>query len=132
VTGYKPSPAQRDEDVLPALFERAELNENSALAGRLPPELGREIWAISAEDHYINVITPNGTEMTLYRFSDALKDLPEATGFRVHRSHWVSRKALSALKREGKKTFAVLPNGQTLPVSSRYLEVLRFNGFEVS
>ena len=128
-TGYRPRAERVYDDT--SVETSALLDGNSNLAARLPDELGHDIWSISAEDHYIRVRTAQGNHMTLYRFGDALRELPEASGFRVHRSHWVSRAALKKIIKVGNKTFIELPNEETIPVSSRYLEVLRVNGFEL-
>ena len=130
VTGYRPR-AEREAARSGAAAD-AVLTDNSNLAARLPEELGREVWSISAEDHYVRVRTERGNHMTLYRFGDALRELPESAGFRVHRSHWVSRAALTRVIKEGGKTFVELPNEDRLPVSSRYLEVLRVHGFTIT
>lgn len=49
------------------------------------------IWAVVAEDHYLRVITAEGSEMILMRLSDAISELSDRAGLQIHRSHWVAR-----------------------------------------
>ncbi|WP_419901357.1 LytTR family DNA-binding domain-containing protein [Kiloniella sp.] len=81
---------------------------------------GAEIWAVSAEQHYILVQTDKGEELVLYRFSDAVRDLARTTGMQVHRSHWVSLKGIQDLKREGSAYELMLKSGKKIPVSRSY------------
>lgn len=57
---------------------------------RLSAELGRDIIAVQAQDHYIDVITPRGSSLILMRMSDATQDLAHFPGMQVHRSWWVN------------------------------------------
>jgi len=98
------------------------------LLQKLPPRLGRDILAVAAEDHYLRVHTPLGSDLILYRFGDALADLADADGLRVHRSWWVARAAVAACRREGERTVLDLSNGLTVPVSRTYLLALRTAG----
>ena len=92
------------------------------LSDRLPPELrGAPILSLSMQDHYVEVMTAAGPHLLLMRLSDAVDLLDGVPGARVHRSHWVSARALSALEREGRRHAAVLRDGRRLPVSQSYL-----------
>lgn len=44
--------------------------------------------AVEAHDHYLKVHTDAGAELVALRFSDAMDDLKQAYGRRVHRSWW--------------------------------------------
>jgi len=76
--------------------------------------------AIKAEQHYIQVITDGGSELVLYRLSDAVREVPLDCGVRVHRSWWISHNAVEAIHSSGKKMSVSLRNGLEVPVSIPY------------
>lgn len=92
---------------------------------RIPAHLGDELLALGAEDHYLRVITTAGSDLVLMRLSDALEELGKETGMQVHRSWWVARKGVEALRRDGGRTVLVLKNGLEVPVSRTYLAAVR-------
>lgn len=49
---------------------------------------------IRAEEHYIRVVTKEQEVLVRYRLSDAVTQLPEDAGMRVHRSYWLSYDAI--------------------------------------
>lgn len=101
----------------------------SGLILRLPQELGQNVIALSAEDHYVRVYTPKGNDLVLYRFSDAVREMPDERGLQVHRSHWVSVSAISRFEEVNRGFQVVLKDSTELPVSQRYIEVLKARGF---
>lgn len=96
---------------------------------RLPPRLGTDLLAIATEDHYLRVTTALGSDLILLRLSDALAELDPAFGKQVHRSHWVARRAVAAVERDGHRTILRLVNGAEIPVSRTYLPALRAAGW---
>lgn len=92
---------------------------------RIPPHLGRELLALGAEDHYLRVVTAQGSDLILMRMADAIRELGDGTGLQVHRSWWVALDAVTAIRREGARTALVLANGQEVPVSRTYLGAVR-------
>ncbi len=104
------------------------VKETSGLLIRLPPHLGQDIIALSAEDHYVRVYTPEGNDLTLYRFSDAVREMPENYGLQVHRSHWVALSAIDRFEEAGRGYQLVLNETIKIPVSQRYIEVLKTRG----
>lgn len=91
----------------------------------IPPHLGRELLALGAEDHYLRVVTMQGSDLILMRMADAIRELGDGTGLQVHRSWWVALDAVTALRRDGARTALVLANGQEVPVSRTYLGAVR-------
>ena len=87
------------------------------LLSRLPPRVRGPVLHVCAADHYVRVATVKGHHMMLMRFTDALKALEGRDGMQVHRSHWVSRIAATALKRDGHRVFLLLRDGERVPVS---------------
>jgi len=89
-----------------------------------PPDLD-EIVAMKAEQHYIKIYTRNKKYILLYRFGDALAELPENLGWQVHRSWWIRNGVLRCLHQSGRKMHAELVTGDRVPVSSPNQAVAR-------
>lgn len=92
--------------------------EPPPLIRRLDGIAAKEIARLSVRDHYVEVHTTTGvTKTLLMRFSDALAELKGIDGFRVHRSHWVARKAVERVERENGRLFLVTCDKARVPVS---------------
>lgn len=87
------------------------------------------IHHISADDHYLRVVTSKGSARILMRFRDALAQLGDLPGYRIHRSHWVAAARVVRVRPEGRRYVAELNCGTVLPVSRAYLDDLRSAGF---
>jgi hypothetical protein len=94
------------------------------LLGRLPDEVAGDILHLSVRNHHVEVATVAGTTRLFMRFADALNELEGAEGFRVHRSHWVARKAVIGTERAKGRSFLRLTTGARVPVSRAYLGAL--------
>lgn len=79
-----------------------------------------ELYAVSAEDHYLRIHTSHGEELILMRLADALRELAGADGLQVHRSWWVAKAAVRDTRRQGGKLSLVLPSGKEAPVSRTF------------
>jgi hypothetical protein len=99
------------------------------LLDRVPPPLGREILALQAEDHYVRVHTAKGSTLLLMRFADAVAELDGLEGLRVHRSWWVARAAVAAVKPEGRRLALTLTNGIAAPVTRDAVPLVRRAGW---
>lgn len=96
----------------------------------LPRQLqSAEIIAVEGEDHYVLVHTSLGRHLLLMRFRDALNDLRGLDGHQTHRSWWVAKSAVSAVKRGNGRATLTLANGVEAPVSRRYAQGLRERGW---
>lgn len=84
-----------------------------------------DLYSISAEEHYIRVHTPTGDALVYKRFSEAVNELNEMNGIRIHRSHWVSPYAVNGVIRDGKRMAVRLKDGNELPVSRPYQSIVR-------
>ena len=85
--------------------------------------------AIEADDHYLKVHTDAGEELITLRFADALAELAQAHGWRVHRSWWVAADVVEAVRwRRGVGELRLL-GGLTAPVSRTYAPVLKEAGW---
>ena len=102
--------------------------EPGRFLARLPAKLGRDVVCLSMADHYVEVFTTLGSTLILMRFSDAVAELEEADGLRVHRSHWVARKHVVGAVRRSGRTFLRLTGGHAIPVSRGHLADVRAAG----
>lgn len=58
-------------------------------------------------------------------FSALLEQMPEGIGYRIHRSHWVARRAVLGHRRAGRDILLDLVEGGSAPVAlPRHREVL--------
>lgn len=100
-----PPADQPDRDMLQEFWER------------VPPRLGRDIVALTAELHYLRVYTAQGDALIFMAFGRAVEALAAQRGFQIHRSHWVALSHVVDLAQKDGKMFCVLDTGLRLPVS---------------
>ena len=84
----------------------------------IPESLGTNVLAISSDLHYLHVYTDLGRCMilgSLQRAADAMGE----QGMRVHRTHWVARKAIVKIVRDDQQWYCLLTNDLKLPISRR-------------
>ena len=84
----------------------------------IPESLGTDVLAISSDMHYLHVYTELGHCMilgSLQRAADAMGD----EGMRVHRAHWVARKAIVRIVKNGQQWSCLLTNELKIPISRR-------------
>ncbi len=86
----------------------------------IEPRLEGHICRIEAQEHYIRITTSEEKRMVLYRFSDAIREMPDSLGMQVHRSHWVAYSAIKDLLKEGQKMQLQLTDKQIVPVSRSF------------
>ncbi|MBI1778126.1 MAG: LytTR family transcriptional regulator [Proteobacteria bacterium] len=96
---------------------------------RIPARLGTDLLSIATEDHYLRITTALGSDLILFRMSDAVAELDPAMGQQVHRSYWVARRAVATVERNGHRAQLVLTNGTRIPVSRTYMRQLRRAGW---
>jgi len=102
----------------PSLFARLEKHPNA-----------QQILSLSAQDHYVEVITELGSELCLIRLNDAIAETKPLEGFQIHRSHWVAKSAVEKLEVKGSSGQVRLHDGRALKVSqSRLTEFRAFLG----
>jgi len=82
--------------------------------------LRKNIFALNAQDHYVEVIHADGKELIHARFADAIADLEGCiNGFQSHRSWWVCSTHVIE-KSSGKLRWLKLENGLQVPVSRTF------------
>ena len=97
---------------------------------RLPPRLrGAEVYAVEAEDHYLRVHTDRGSDLLLMRLADAVTELEGIEGAQTHRSWWVAREAVAAVRRGDGRATLTLKDGSEAPVSRSFAPALREAGW---
>ncbi|MCY4608267.1 MAG: LytTR family DNA-binding domain-containing protein [bacterium] len=96
---------------------------------RLPARLGEDLLHLHMQDHYVEAATPEGSELVLLRFRDALREVEILDGMQVHRSHWVARSAVSRVVRRDGRILLELSNGAKVPVSRSFQPALRAKGW---
>jgi hypothetical protein len=92
---------------------------------RAKKDLGDEVIALQAQDHYVRVYTTRDSELLLYRFSDAIREVGEDRGIRVHRSYWIATAAIQRVTHRGQRSSVELKSGLSIPVSRTFIEDLR-------
>ena len=90
---------------------------------------GARLLAIEAHDHYLRVHTDAGEELITLRFVDALSELAQAHGWRVHRSWWVAGDAVEGVRWRRGLGEMRLVGGLKVPVSRTYSSVLKEAGW---
>lgn len=98
---------------------------------RIPAWLGRDLLALSAEDHYLRLHTALGSDLILCRLGEAEDALAAVPGLRVHRSWWVALAGVRGTRKVGEKQFLIMANGLEVPVSRSYLLAARAAGLPV-
>jgi DNA-binding LytR/AlgR family response regulator len=88
----------------------------------VPRSERKNLLAIEAQQNYIQLIYPNYNYTVLYRLKDALERIPNELGMKVHRSYWVSFKAIE--KQKDSSTI-ILINGREIPVSRSFSKDLK-------
>ena len=102
----------------------------SPFRDRLPPRLREaELYAVEAEDHYLRVHTDRGSDLILLRLADAVGELASINGAQTHRSWWVARDAVQAVKRHDGRATLTLKGGLEAPVSRAHAAALRQRGW---
>ncbi|NWJ26738.1 LytTR family transcriptional regulator [Rhizobium sp. Td3] len=79
-----------------------------------------ELLRLSVQDHYTDVVTTRGHQLVLLPFADALREVGNAKGLQVHRSHWISDADVMSLKKQAGRLFIVTRDGSEIPVSRSY------------
>jgi hypothetical protein len=97
---------------------------------RLPAKFRTsEIFAVSAEDHYLRVHTSAGETMILMRLADAIRELAALEGMQTHRSWWVAKQGLAETAKGDGRVTLKLKSGAEAPVSRTYQKAVKDAGW---
>lgn len=105
-----PDPPAPTETVRPALRN---------LIATVPPSLGDNIVRVHAQDHYVEVVTTEGSALLTEQFGACVENLKQLDGIQCHRSHWISLDHARSLARSGSAYTCTMSNGDQVPVSRR-------------
>ena len=128
----------RNAKLIPTVAADQRPRETHAATGDAPPRFvdrlplklkGAEIYAVSAEDHYLRIHTDRGSDLILMRLADAVGELEGLEGAQTHRSWWVAKSAVVEVKRGNGRATLTLSNGLQAPVSRRFSAELREDGW---
>lgn len=100
-------------------------NIEIAFWSRVPRELGTELVSLSAEQHYLHVVTTKGRSLILFPISRAIQAAERLEGMRIHRSHWVAFRHVTALSKDDTGLYVCLASGKKLPVSRSSQQAVR-------
>jgi hypothetical protein len=96
---------------------------------RLSARQRAEALCLQMEDHYVRVHTPGRAELVLLPLHQAITELGDVEGLRVHRSWWVARRAVRRTERDGRSVQLVLINGFQVPVARNRVAELKAAGW---
>src|SRR5690606_20666451 len=85
---------------------------------RLPESPRTNVIAISSDLHYLHVYRDLGRCMILGSLQQAADAMGEA-GLRVHRAHWVAKRAIVKMVKKGNQWYCLLSTGLKIPISRR-------------
>jgi hypothetical protein len=88
-----------------------------------------KLIALEAEDHYVRVHTDNGSELVPMRFSEAVEELAQADGYRLHRSWWAAADSIEQVRWNRGTGEARLKGGISAPVSRSCAPTLKDAGW---
>ena len=79
----------------------------------------KSIIHIKAEGHYVRLITDGSKKIIRQPFSKVIKLIDVNDGMKIHRSHWVSYRAIKSVEKKDRRFFVKLHNGTCAPVSAK-------------
>jgi DNA-binding LytR/AlgR family response regulator len=95
--------------------------EAPRLINRIEGYQGEGVMRLTVNDHFVEIVTLTGEIHRLrLRFSDAVREMAPVEGFCVHRSHWVSRAAISRVERESGRETVRMVDGSHVPIGRKY------------
>ncbi|MDR6833373.1 MULTISPECIES: LytTR family DNA-binding domain-containing protein [unclassified Sphingopyxis] len=127
-------PEQKASPAAPPTPEPAAAATHGGTAASLNPALPLApgfgpVRALKGEDHYVRVVGDGREELVLMRMRDAIERLGDSDGLHVHRSWWVTRSAIAAVRRDGRTAILTLTGGHEVPVARDMMPVLRAAGW---
>lgn len=95
---------------------------------RLGPEAGTQLVRLAMRDHYIEAITNTGSKLVHMRFADALSEIADLNGGKIHRSHWVNFDEIIAVVKEGTRIGFRMSDGVIVPIARSQKTQLKKQG----
>ncbi|HIP24532.1 MAG TPA: LytTR family transcriptional regulator [Rhodobacteraceae bacterium] len=96
--------------------------ETPTIQMHLPIDKSGPLIALSAQDHYVKISTQKGAHLARISMTDAIDLVPENSGLRVHRSHWIANNAILSLEKHAGRHLVTLSDGTKIPVAKAQLD----------
>lgn len=109
----------------PDPIEEPEALPLRGLIGSVPLSLGDDIIRMHAQDHFVQIVTAEGSALLSERFGDCVARLEPLDGLQCHRSHWIRLTHARSVTRSGSAYVCTLSNGDEVPVSRRRYATLK-------
>jgi len=90
-----------------------------------------DVFCLQMEDHYVRIHRPSGSTLELLPLHEAIGRFGGTDGLQVHRSWWVSAKAVTGAERDARNWRLRLTNGLTVPVARNRVTEARTRGWIV-
>lgn len=100
--------------------EPVSLPQPPRLVRRLPDQFDGQILRLSADNHFVEVVSESETTSLRMRLRDAISEMDGVEGSLVHRSHWVAHESIRSVEKVQGKLIIRLCNGDEVPVSRSY------------
>jgi hypothetical protein len=113
----------------PRFTQTPDADPTARFQDRLPPDSRGQLVRLEQEDHYLRAHTDRGQPLIHCRMRDAARELDDADGLRVHRSHWVARAAVVDTVRRNSRLHLRLQDGSEVPVGKTYRPALKAEGW---
>ncbi|MFT6102540.1 MAG: hypothetical protein ACJA0C_000133 [Candidatus Endobugula sp.] len=92
---------------------------------KLSDSMATKPLLLQAQEHYLRVTTEFGSELILYKFGQAVREIPESFGVQVHRSFWIAKQNITGwCATEGGIKVSV-HHGAPVPVSRRFEQMVK-------
>ncbi|MGH1487293.1 MAG: LytTR family DNA-binding domain-containing protein [Cellvibrionaceae bacterium] len=88
--------------------------------GKLSENIKSEPQLLQAQEHYLSVTTKQGQELILYKFGQAMREIPDDYGIQIHRSFWVAKDNIRGWSVTDGGVKIILHHGEQAPVSRRF------------
>ena len=96
--------------------------QRPALLDRLPGARRGRLLRLSAQDHYVEVVTDRGNALVQMRLRDAIAETSPEPGAQIHRSHWVALSAVTGRCTADGRRGIRLTDGSFVPVGRTFRE----------
>lgn len=84
-----------------------------------------QVLRVRAHDHYLEIVTATGRTFVRGRMKDALRALAEREGVQPHRSWWIARDQIAAIRRTGRDYMLVTHDGAEIPIARSRVSSMR-------
>ncbi|MEM1066653.1 MAG: LytTR family DNA-binding domain-containing protein [Pseudomonadota bacterium] len=91
-----------------------------AILRRVPGAKRGRLLRLTAQDHYVEIVTDRGVTLAPMRLRDAIAEAAPVEGAQVHRSHWVAKAAVAGRRAVGGRMHLLLSDGAGVPVGRTF------------